>query len=100
MLIQAFAVGRAQEVLLILQRARPEGRLPDVPVFVDGTVCAVRDAYRRHPRYVTSALAPRIVKEASPFFTGAIRVLPFADTWGRRKPAGVEVFGQIVGLRS
>ncbi len=49
-LIPAFAIGRAQEVLLILQRARLEGRLPDVPVFVDELErrgLARRDDHRR-----------------------------------------------------
>ncbi|KAF0212789.1 MAG: putative exonuclease of the beta-lactamase fold involved in RNA processing, partial [bacterium] len=38
MLIPAFAVGRAQEVILILSRAMEEKKLTRVPIFIDGMV--------------------------------------------------------------
>lgn len=44
-LIPAFAVGRAQDLVAILRAAKQEGRLPDVPVYVDGMVRPVISIY-------------------------------------------------------
>jgi len=47
-LIPAFAVGRTQHLTYRLKRL--QGRVPDVPVFVDSPLAAdVTDVYRRHP---------------------------------------------------
>jgi Cft2 family RNA processing exonuclease/dsRNA-specific ribonuclease len=72
-LIPAFAVGRAQEVLRILKRALARGDLKGVPVYVDGMVRAVCDVYRRHERYVSRQLAAEIRRGAHPFYTDDIR---------------------------
>lgn len=44
-LIPAFAVGRAQEVILILAQAMRRGDMPTFPVFVDGMVRSVNAVY-------------------------------------------------------
>lgn len=44
-LIPAFALGRAQEVLLILSEFQRRGELPAVPVWADGMVRAICQAY-------------------------------------------------------
>jgi Cft2 family RNA processing exonuclease/dsRNA-specific ribonuclease len=80
-LIPAFAIGRAQEVILILRSAIERGELPDVPVFVDGMVRAVCDVYPHHPRYVTNALAKRM-RRGHPFYTD--RILPVTKPEDRR----------------
>lgn len=74
-LIPAFAIGRAQEVLLVVKEALREGKLPDVPVFVDGMVRAVCGVYGRHERYVPPALAREIRASGNPFFTDRIRAV-------------------------
>lgn len=71
-LIPAFAVGRAQEVLLILKRALRNGSLPPVPVFVDGMVRRVCAVYRKHEAYVTRTLARDIRQAEHPFYTQGI----------------------------
>ncbi len=62
-LIPAFAVGQAQEVLLILKRAMRNRSLPETPVFVDGMVRAVCDVYRRHESYVSRQLLHEIRRQ-------------------------------------
>jgi metallo-beta-lactamase family protein len=48
-LIPAFAVGRAQALLLAVSRLRKSGRIPDVPVFLDSPMARdVLEIYRRH----------------------------------------------------
>lgn len=44
-LIPAFAVGRSQEVILILKRAMERGQIPKFPVYVDGMVRKVNAIY-------------------------------------------------------
>lgn len=71
-LIPAFAIGRAQEVLRILKRALSKGELPEVPVHVDGMVRSVCDVYVRHPRWVSRQLAAEIRNGTHPFYTDLI----------------------------
>ncbi len=72
-LIPAFAVGRAQEILLILKRALRNGRLPAAPVFVDGMVRAVCDVYRSHEAFVSRNLLYEIRRTPHAFYTDAIQ---------------------------
>ena len=49
LLIPAFSVGRTQTILLLLQRLREAGRLPDVPVYMDSPMAiSATQLYRRH----------------------------------------------------
>jgi Cft2 family RNA processing exonuclease/dsRNA-specific ribonuclease len=72
-LIPAFAVGRAQEILLILKRALRNGSLPETPVFVDGMVRAVCDVYRNHESFVSRGLAHEIRRTPHAFYTDSIQ---------------------------
>ena len=72
-LIPAFAIGRAQEVLRILKRALAKGDLPPVPVYVDGMVRAVCDVYARHPRWVSRQLEAEIRHGRHPFYDEQIQ---------------------------
>ncbi len=71
-LIPAFAVGRAQEILLILKRALRNGTLPEIPVYVDGMVRSVCEVYGRNEKYVPRGLHHEIKKASHPFFTNGI----------------------------
>lgn len=48
-LFPTFALGRAQEVLLILGRAIREGKLPAAPIYADGLVRTISKVYARFP---------------------------------------------------
>ena len=74
-LIPAFAIGRAQEVILILKAALRAGQMPEVPVFVDGMVRSVCGVYAQHERYASPALAREIRANGHPFFDGPIRAV-------------------------
>lgn len=79
-LIPSFALGRAQEVLLILRQAIVNKQIPDVPVYVDGMVRDINRVYTQHPAYLRSSLANRILKGNEPFYTDNIKeVLPADD---------------------
>ncbi len=65
-LIPAFALGRAQEVLLILAQARRDGKLT-APVWVDGLVRTVCGVYQAHPAAAPPALRTLIERQGNPF---------------------------------
>ena len=72
MVIPAFALGRAQEVLLILRRAINKGELPKVRIYVDGMVRDMNVVYGRHPWNLKNALAKRIEKGNDIFYSDEI----------------------------
>ncbi len=61
-LIPAFALGRAQEVILILKRAIGKKELSDIPVYIDGMVKDVCTIYENHPNYLRSAHMRKLLK--------------------------------------
>lgn len=74
-LIPCFALGRAQEVLLILRAAFQNGEIPAVPVYVDGMVRDINTMYTRNPTFLKNALARRILKGNEPFYTKEIQAV-------------------------
>lgn len=74
-LIPAFAIGRAQEVLTILRRAMKDRKLPHVPVYVDGMVRAVCQIYARFPNDLSRLLRHEIMKSGQPFFDSKIQAV-------------------------
>ena len=72
-LLPAFAVGRAQEVLLVLREAMERGEIPAFPVYADGMVRAVSSIYGRHPAFLERRLRAALRRgdiffpEGSPF---------------------------------
>ena len=74
-LIPAFALGRAQEVLLILAAARRRGEL-DVPIWVDGLVRAVCGVYQTHAESGRATLRRLVERQGNPFFSGDGPVRP------------------------
>lgn len=79
-LIPAFALGRSQEVLLILRAAIQNGEIPAIPVYVDGMVRDINTVYTRNPTFLKNALGKRIMRGGEPFYTKEIQpVAPRAD---------------------
>jgi Cft2 family RNA processing exonuclease len=99
-LIPAFAVGRAQEILLILKRALRKKDLPEVPVFVDGMVRAVCGVYGRHERYVSRLLAHEIRHTGHPFYTDSIRPVERAEDRQNALQSGPSIIVASSGMLS
>jgi predicted metal-dependent RNase len=68
MIIPAFALGRAQEVILILKGAMNKGSLKKVKVYVDGMVRDINRVYKNNPLYLKNSLGKKILKGISPFY--------------------------------
>lgn len=66
-LIPAFALGRAQEILLVLQDYMDKGLIPAFPIYVDGLVTPISRVYRDYPHYLKGPVAHRINKTGDAF---------------------------------
>jgi uncharacterized protein len=72
-LVPAFALGRAQEIILILRAAQRDGKIPEFPIYVDGLVRTVCAAYASFPEALTPALRNHILRGGRPFFGGTVK---------------------------
>ncbi len=59
-LIPAFAVGRSQEIMLVLEEAMREGEIPDVPIHLDGMIWEATAIHTTYPEYLRDDLRDRI----------------------------------------
>lgn len=62
-LIPAFAVGRSQDVMLVLERYREI----NVPIYLDGMIWEATGIHTTHPEYLNSYLKSRIYTGDNPF---------------------------------
>ncbi len=67
-LIPAFALGRAQEVILILKAAINKGTLPPFKIFTDGMVNDICRVYKQNPNYLKNQLSKKTLKGIDIFF--------------------------------
>ena len=62
-LIPAFAVGRSQEIMLVLEEAMREGDIPSMPVHLDGMIWEATAIHTTYPEYLRDELRDRIFHE-------------------------------------
>jgi len=69
LLIPAFSLGRAQEIILIINRALNKKQLPgDLRVYVDGMVNDICRVFSQNPNYLSTRYGKRILRGADIFF--------------------------------
>ncbi|MFA1611293.1 beta-CASP ribonuclease aCPSF1 [Halobellus rubicundus] len=61
--IPAFAVGRSQELMLVLEEAMREGKIPSMPVHLDGMIWEATAIHTTYPEYLRDDLSDRILHE-------------------------------------
>ncbi|PSP88988.1 beta-CASP ribonuclease aCPSF1 [Halobacteriales archaeon QS_4_69_34] len=67
-LIPAFAVGRSQEIMLVLEEAMREGTIPEMPVHLDGMIWEATAIHTTYPEYLRDDLRDRIFRDdGNPF---------------------------------
>lgn len=71
-LIPVFALGRSQEVLLILKRAINKKQLPSIPIYVDGMVQNINAVFERNPLYLKESLGKKILREKEVFYDKSV----------------------------
>ncbi|OYT66177.1 MBL fold metallo-hydrolase [Candidatus Bathyarchaeota archaeon ex4484_205] len=62
-LIPSLAVGRAQEILLVLDSYMHRGEIPEVPIYVDGMITEVTAIHSAYPHYLSKELRSLILEE-------------------------------------
>ncbi|WP_392486686.1 MBL fold metallo-hydrolase [Haloimpatiens sp. FM7315] len=73
MLIPAFALGRAQEIILILKKAMNKGELKKINIYVDGMIKDINRVYKMNPLYLKNSLGKKILRGIEPFYEDNIR---------------------------
>ncbi len=59
-IIPAFAVGRSQEIMLVLEEAMRTGEIPQMPVHLDGMIWEATAIHTTYPEYLRDNLRDRI----------------------------------------
>ncbi len=78
-LIPVFAVGRSQEILLVLEDFYKRNPDFNVPVYIDGMVLEASAIHTAYPEYLRENLQKRILSNQSPFETPMIKVAKGED---------------------
>jgi hypothetical protein len=69
-LIPVFAVGRSQEVMLVIEEMMRTGRLPQIPVYLDGMIWEATAIHTAYPEYLNSQLKTQIFQQnENPFLS-------------------------------
>ncbi|EFW91836.1 hypothetical protein ZOD2009_10175 [Haladaptatus paucihalophilus DX253] len=61
--IPAFAVGRSQEMMLVIEEAMRNGDIPEMPVHLDGMIWEATAIHTTYPEYLRDDLRDRIFHE-------------------------------------
>ncbi|WP_248896371.1 beta-CASP ribonuclease aCPSF1 [Haloplanus halobius] len=61
--IPAFAVGRSQELMLVLEEAMRKGKLPTMPIYLDGMIREATAIHTAYPEFLRDGLRQRILHE-------------------------------------
>jgi KH/beta-lactamase-domain protein len=62
-LVPSFAVGRSQEIMLVLEEAMRNGKIPEMPVHLDGMIWEATAIHSTYPEYLRDDLRDRIFHE-------------------------------------
>ncbi|MCK4613312.1 MAG: beta-CASP ribonuclease aCPSF1, partial [Thermoplasmata archaeon] len=69
-LIPVFAVGRSQEVMLVLERLVRQNEIPEVPVYLDGMIWEATAIHTAYPEFLNRDLREAILKRnRNPFLS-------------------------------
>ena len=75
-LIPVFAIGRSQEVILILKDAMQRGEIREFPVWVDGMVQDINDIYSRFADELLPSLKDKVESGEDIFYSDVIKPVP------------------------
>ncbi len=69
-LIPVFAVGRSQEVMLVLEDMMRKGEVPKMPIYLDGMIWEATAIHTAYPEYLNNQLRDEIFnKDHNPFIS-------------------------------
>ena len=79
-LIPVFAVGRSQEVMLVIEEMMRTGKLPKMPVYLDGMIWEATAIHTAYPEYLNSQLKTKIFQQnENPFLSPIFKRVDTSD---------------------
>ena len=66
-LIPELGLGRAQETMLIIEDAIKQGKLPQIPVYIDGMIWDVNAIHTAYPNFLSGNVRNLIFQDQNPF---------------------------------
>ncbi|MFY9717834.1 MAG: beta-CASP ribonuclease aCPSF1 [Thermoplasmata archaeon] len=70
LVVPVFAVGRSQEVMLALEEKMRDGKIPKVPVYLDGMIFEATAIHTAYPEFLNSQLRTQIFQQGdNPFLS-------------------------------
>jgi len=74
-LIPVFSVGRGQEILLVLNEAMREKKIPEMPIYVEGLINEVTAVHLQYPEYLSKRVKDLILEGENPFVTENVKLI-------------------------
>ncbi|HRZ86071.1 MAG TPA: beta-CASP ribonuclease aCPSF1 [Candidatus Paceibacterota bacterium] len=68
-LIPELGLGRAQETMLIIDDAIKSGKLPPIPVYVDGMIWDINAIHTAYPDFLSQNVKALVFQDRNPFFS-------------------------------
>jgi len=68
-LIPELGLGRAQETMLVMEDAKQNGKIPDVPIYIDGMIWDINAIHTAYPNFLSRAVKASIFQEKNPFLS-------------------------------
>ena len=68
-LIPELGLGRAQETMLVLEDAMQNGKLPKVPVYIDGMIWDINAIHTAYPDFLSRSLKNSVFQDKNPFLS-------------------------------
>ncbi len=59
-LVPVFAIGRSQEVMIVIEQLMRTGEIPEAPVYLDGMIWEATSIHTAYPEYLNSSLRNQI----------------------------------------
>ncbi|HTY47856.1 MAG TPA: beta-CASP ribonuclease aCPSF1 [Methanomassiliicoccales archaeon] len=79
--IPVFAVGRSQEVMLVLEELMRTGKIPTVPIWLDGMIWEATAIHTAYPEYLNSQLRTQIFQMGqNPFLSSIFKRVDSVET--------------------
>jgi predicted metal-dependent RNase len=69
LLIPELGLGRAQESMLVLEDAMKNGKIPRVPIYIDGMIWDINAIHTAYPEFLSNSVRSSIFSNKNPFLS-------------------------------
>lgn len=66
-LVPELGLGRAQETMLVLEDAMRNGKIPRVPIYIDGMIWDINAIHTAYPDFLSSQVRTKVFQDDNPF---------------------------------